>query len=374
MQTKFLLIASFPDSILTFRGDLIKALQYQQLEIHVVAPDITRSLKNKLTEMGVVVHDIYLERTGTNPASDFKYLLSLYKLIKEIKPKYTLGYTIKPVIYGSLAAKLANVNNRFSLITGLGYAFTGEVSGKRQWLQKVLQTLYKVALTANKTVFFQNNDDKTLFEQLGLVNKQQNIIVVNGSGIDIDKFKAVDLPEVPSFLLIARLLGDKGVREYAQAAGMLHKQCPDIKCSLVGWIDNNPDAISQMELDEWVKSGAIEYLGRLSDVQSVIQDSSIYVLPSYREGTPRTVLEAMAMQRAIITTDAPGCRETVIDKENGLLVPVKDSHALYESMLYLVEHPEEVKRMAKASRLMAEDKFDVHKVNKVMLTGMGIIE
>ena len=373
MQTKFLLIASFPDSILTFRGDLIRALQNQQLEVHVIAPDISNELKNQLIEMNVVVHDIYLERTGTNPISDFKYLLSLYKLIKQIKPKYTLGYTIKPVIYGSIAAKLAKVHHRFSLITGLGYAFTGEVSGKRKWLQKVLQTLYKVALTANKTVFFQNNDDKTLFEQLGLVNKHQKIIVVNGSGIDIDKFKAVDLPEVPSFLLIARLLGDKGVREYAQAAGMLHKQYPDIKCSLVGWIDNNPDAISQMELDEWVKNGAIDYLGRLSDVQPAIQDSSIYVLPSYREGTPRTVLEAMAMQRAIITTDAPGCRETVIDKENGLLVPVKDSHALYESMLYLVEHPEEVKRMAKASRLMAEDKFDVHKVNKVMLTGMGII-
>ncbi|HIF9179484.1 TPA: glycosyltransferase family 4 protein [Photobacterium damselae] len=373
MKNKFLLIASFPDSILTFRGDLIRALQHQQLDVHVVAPDISNELKEELIEMDIVVHDIHLERTGTNPISDINYLVSLYKLIKEIKPDYTLGYTIKPVIYGSIASKLAKVSHRFSLITGLGYAFTGDVKGKRKYLQKILQGLYKIALSTNETVFFQNKDDKALFEHLNLINSQANTAIINGSGIDVEKFSPTTLPDIPSFLLIARLLGDKGVREYAQAASLIRKKYPEVNCRLVGWIDDNPDAISQMELDEWITSGAIEYLGRLSNVQPAIQNCSIYVLPSYREGTPRTVLEAMAMQRAIITTDAPGCRETVINNVNGLLVPVKNSQALYDAMLYLVENSDEVEPMAIASRQLAEEKFDVHKVNEKMLQGMGIV-
>lgn len=369
---KILLIASFADSILKFRGELIHSFQNENIEVHVVAPDINTVLEVQLKSKNINVHHINLERNGYNPISDIKYLISLYKLIRKIKPEYTLGYTIKPVIYGGISAWLANVSKRYSLITGLGYAFTGNVTGKRFFLQKLLHFMYKLSLSKSSLVLFQNNDDKNLFNKLNIIDSSKSC-VVNGSGINISVFSPQEIPEVPSFLLIARLLGDKGIREYVDASRKLRKKHPSIKCNLVGWIDSNPDAISQLELDEWIANDYINYLGCLADVKPAIANSSIYVLPSYREGTPRTVLEAMAMQRAIITTDAPGCRETVTHELNGLLVPIKDSEALYLAMLRLVENPILVKDMSLASRIIVEDKYDVHKVNKQMLKYMEII-
>jgi glycosyltransferase involved in cell wall biosynthesis len=174
------------------------------------------------------------------------------------------------------------------------------------------------------------------------------------------------------FLFIGRLLGDKGVREYAQAAHLLKISHPQVQCALVGWIDSNPNAINQAELDGWVADGSIEFLGRLSDVRPAIEACSVYVLPSYREGTPRTVLEAMAMGRAVITTDAPGCRETVVDGDNGFLVPVKTVDALADAMARFINDPDLAFRMGQRGRQLAEDKYDVHKVNAVMLKEMGL--
>ncbi|WP_431777431.1 glycosyltransferase [Ottowia caeni] len=197
--------------------------------------------------------------------------------------------------------------------------------------------------------------------------------MVNGSGVDVSAFSVVPLPEARiQFLLIARLLGAKGVREYAQAAKLVRAHHPASRFVLVGFIDDNPDSISQSELDSWVADGTLEFLGQLSDVRPAIAASSVYVLPSYREGTPRTVLEAMAMGRAIITTDTPGCRETVLDGDNGYLVPVKSVDALVQAMSRFVEDPGLAARMGARSRQLAEDKYDVHKVNSVMLREMGI--
>jgi len=172
--------------------------------------------------------------------------------------------------------------------------------------------------------------------------------------------------------MICRLLGDKGVREYAAAAKKLREKQKQACIRLIGWIDENPDSISPAELDEWVHSGDVEFLGYLQDIRPAIADSSVYVLPSYREGTPRTVLEAMAMGRPIITTDAPGCRETVVDGENGLLVPVKSVSRLVEAMQRFIENPDLAVEMGKRSRAIAEEKYDVRKVNEVMLREMGI--
>lgn len=369
---KFVVIASFPGSILSFRGALISAIQAQNFEVHVIAPFMDNTLCEELQDKGIIVHQIILNRTGLNPLSDAKSLLQLFTTIRNIKPYYSMAYTIKPVIYGSLAAKFSGVKQSFSLITGLGYAFTGEAKGKRKLIQKLLHLFYRTALKTNQVVFFQNNDDKALFQQLKLIPSDKEPVVVNGSGIDISAFKPAALPEQCDFLLIARLLGDKGVREYAQAAKQLKLSHPSLTCRLVGWIDDNPDAIKQQELDEWINGGYIEYIGHLTNIQPAIEDCAVYVLPSYREGTPRTVLEAMAMGRPIITTDAPGCRETVVNGENGYLVPVQNSEALYQKMVQLAESPELVQQMGQASRKMAEDKFDVHKVNHAMLSAMGI--
>lgn len=371
---KFLLIAGYPDSLLNFRGPLLRALMAKGLEVHVAAPDLPPNsmIRQKLEALGVQVHEVALKRTGMNPLADMTTVYHLWRLMRRIKPDFSLGYTIKPVIYGNFAAWLAGVPRRFALITGLGYAFQGE-AGQRTWLKRTVQSLYRAALGKAHKVFFQNPDDEALFQSLGIIKpSDQKTIVVNGSGIDVSHFAITPLPPVIEFLLIARLLGDKGVREYVKAATMVRQQHPDVRFGLVGWIDENPNAIGENELQHWIESGDVQFYGRLDDVKPAIARCSVYVLPSYREGTPRTVLEAMAMGRPIITTDAPGCRETVVNGDNGFLVPVKAVDELAIAMLKFVAQPGLVSRMGERSRQIAEEKYDVNKVNEHMLREMGV--
>lgn len=372
---KILLVASLADSLINFRGPLIAALQKKGLKVHVAAPNLPESAPTRiaLQARGVVVHQVPISRAGINPWSDLGSLWALWRLMLKVKPDLVLAYTIKPVIYASLAACLAGMPKRFALITGLGYAFTGNATGLRTWIKGAARILYKQALARVDKVFFQNPDDEALFRDLRLLPARSPSVVVNGSGVDVSKYSVIALPQSGiHFLLIARLLGDKGVREYAMAAARIKTNYPSVQISLVGWIDQTPDAIAQHELDSWIKSGALEYLGRMEDVRPAIAACSVYVLPSYREGTPRTVLEAMAMGRPIITTDAPGCRETVIDGENGFLVPVKSVDALVEAMERFINEPDLAARMGKRSREIAEEKYDVHKVNAVMIREMGL--
>ncbi len=364
-------------SLTGFRKPLIQALVSQGLEVHAAAPELLGNKKvfAELSAIGVNCYDVPLSRTGMNPVSDLKTMFSLLHLMKKIKPDYFLGYTIKPVVYGNLAAILAGVPHRFALITGLGYTFINGQSLKRKFASKLAHILYKAALSKTHKVFFQNPDDEALFRQLGLLPVNVPSIVVNGSGVPVHEYPntPVSSYEQPKFLLIARLLGDKGVREYAAAAQIVKRQYPQIKFGLVGHTDINPNSISQNELDTWVNNNVLVAYGQQSDVKPFIAACSVYVLPSYREGTPRTVLEAMSMGRAIITTDAPGCRETVIDGDNGFLIAVKDADALAEAMLKFIKQPELIGRMGKRSREIAEEKYDVHKVNHHMLSEMGIV-
>ncbi len=374
MKKRFLMVAGYPDSLLNFRGPLLNALVAAGLDVHVAAPDLPANseVRQRLEALGVQVHEVPLNRTGINPVSDFCSLFKLWRLMRRLKPDLSLAYTIKPVIYGNVAAWLAGVPHRFALITGLGYAFQGE-AGQRSWLKKIVQNLYRIALAKVNKVFFQNPGDEALFYDQGILNSaNRKTVVVNGSGIDVDSFTVAHFPETTQFLLIARLLCDKGVREYVQAATKVRKQYPNTVFGLVGWIDENPNAIDGDELQSWVDSGVVKFYGRLADVKPAIADSSVYVLPSYREGTPRTVLEAMAMGRAVITTDAPGCRETVVHGKNGFLVPVKSTTELAAAMIHFIEKPELVVAMGRVSRLFAEEKYDVRKVNNHMLREMGI--
>lgn len=372
----FLLIASFPDSLLAFRGALLDTLRKKGATIHVAAPGlpVDSPLRQAIEDAGCHVHDFPLSRAGMNPLVDLWSMLCLMRLMARIKPDIVLAYTIKPVVYGLLAAKVLGVPRRIALVTGLGYSFQNEESGSkgRQLLRKLVQRLYSLALKGSAVVFFQNPDDEALFRSRALLTNSTRSVVVNGSGVDTARYNVEPFPQVVSFLLIARLLGDKGVREYVAAARIVKQAHPGVIFNLVGWIDENPDAISVQELEQWVADGVINYLGRLDDVRSAISDASVYVLPSYREGTPRTVLEAMAMGRAIITTDAPGCRETVEPGYNGFLVPVKDVVKLAEAMCSFITQPAQIGTMGNASRTLAEQKYDVNKVNEVMVKEIGM--
>lgn len=373
---KILVVASAAESLVNFRGPLIKAFRERGLDVHVAAPDFATSgeTQMRLETMGITTHCITMSRTGMNPLADIRCMWSLWVLMLKIKPEIMFAYTIKPVVYGVIAASLAGVHKRFVLITGLGYAFTGSASGIRLLVKSIAQGFYAVALKRAEKVFFQNPDDESCFKRLGLIPKDGLSLVVNGSGIDLVGFDVSPLPtDNINFLLIARLLGDKGVREYVEAARLVRLTYPSVCFRLVGWIDSNPDAISQAELDQWIDEGTIEYLGRLKDVRGAIACCSVYVLPSYREGTPRTVLEAMAMGRPIITTDAPGCRETVINGYNGFLVPIKSVSGLVQAMKRFIEDKKLIQTMGICSRQLAEKKYDVNKVNEAMISEMGVL-
>lgn len=368
----FLLLAGFADSIPGFRGDLIRALRSAGTQVHVAAPNLTRNsaVMNFIVKHGCFAHDLPLRRAGINPLVDLRLIAALVQLMRKIQPAILLGYTVKPVVYGSIAGWVAGVPRRYAMITGLGYAFTGPRNGV---LRGIVRKLYRIALARTHKVFFQNPDDRRLFRATGILAAETPAVVINGSGIDVHTFGAYPLPaDAISFLMIGRLLGDKGVREYTAAAERVRSLHPETKFGLVGWIDENPAAITRRELDKWVSDGTVEFYGKLVDVRPPIAASTVYVLPSYREGTPRTVLEAMAMGRPIITTDAPGCRETVSDGDNGFLVPVQSVDALVEAMLKFIEDPTLASRMGKRSREIAVEKYDVHKVNAAMLREMGI--
>jgi len=327
-----------------------------------------------LQELGAGYRQIPLHRTGLNPLKDIKTLFSLRKTLKEIKPDLVFSYTVKPIVYGSIAARMAGIKQMYAMIEGLGYVFTGQ-NMKQKLLRQLVSFLYHRTLKYNRAVFFLNPDDKQLFIERGIVPNAVKPVLINGIGVNIEKFAFVPPKLSPvTFLLIARLIKDKGILEYVEAARLLKQKYPTAIFQLLGPLDINPAAITQTQLNQWTKEGIIEYLGKTNDVRPFIAESSVYVLPSYREGTPRSVLEAMSMGRPVITTDAPGCRETVVNGRNGFLVPVKDISALKSAMEKFILEPDLIIQMGRQSRIIAEEKYDVRKVNRVILQEMGLID
>jgi glycosyltransferase involved in cell wall biosynthesis len=365
------LLGGYAPSLVNFRGPLIAALAERGCQVVAMAPDIDDALGEQIRRLGGEPVSISLNRGGLNPAAD----LASYKALKaefvRLKPDVLIPYTIKPVIWGTLAARAAGVKTVVPMITGLGFAFTGGVEPRRLISRMMASVLYRLALGKADKVLFQNPDDLATFRSLRLLPGRVPTAIINGSGIDIDHFRPAPLPVEPSFLMIARLLGDKGIREFAAAAAGVKERYPAVPVRLVGFLDQTPDSISQSELDAIIASG-VEFLGKMDDVRPAIAGCSVYVLPSYREGTPRSVLEAMAMGRAIITTDAPGCRETVVDGQNGWLVPVKNSEALEAAMVRFIESPEMVEDMGRRSRQIAVEKYDVNAVNADIIGHVGL--
>jgi len=307
-----------------------------------------------------------MSRTGLNPLKDFTTLVFLFNFFRKEKPDIVLSYAIKPVIYGSIAARLARVGAIFSIITGLGHAFISR--GVKGWvLSNIATKLYKVALLGNRKIFFQNPDDQAFYLEKKIINHVDQTQIINGSGVDLNHFYQKPFPETFSFLLVARLLKEKGIYEYVEAARRVKIKFPNVEFKLVGFLDHNPSVISESDLKEWQKEGIIKFLGRSENVVEELQECSVFVLPSYREGTPRTVLEAMAVGRPIITTDVPGCRETTITGYNGFLVKAKDIGSLQKAMEKLIENSTLLSEMGARSRQLAEEKYDVHKVNRIII-------
>ncbi len=369
---KIVVLSSHTPSLFWFRMDMMQDFIQKGYEVYAIGNEPEEKWSETFKEKNITYIRAKISRNGINPLTDIKTFLSLKKILKNIKPDKIFAYQAKTVIYGSLAASSLGIKNIYSLIAGCGSIFISK-SVVAKVLRPVLKLEYKTALKYNKKVFFQNIDDVLLFSSLGIVPREKTVII-NGSGVDIERFSVKPLPKEFAFLNISRLIKDKGIVEYLEAARLVKKKYPEVRFLLVGPFDTNPSALTPEELGVYLKDGIVEYFGEQSDVIPFIEQSSVFVLPSYREGTPKTVLESMSCGRTIITTDAPGCRETVVNGLNGLLVPIKDIGALAEAMIYLIENPENLEVMGAASRKIAEDKFDVHKVNNSIMETMEIIK
>lgn len=365
---KFLLISPKNRPTYNFRGDLLCEIAKRGYEVVATGPN--RDGEDKINAIGARLVVVPLSRNGTSVADDIRYYRALKKVIHEEKPDVTLGYTVKPAIYGALAAKRCGVKGVYSMITGVGYTFTSQ-STKARALHKIVSFLYKKALKKADGVFFQNPDDYEMFVRDRLVSADK-CTVVGGSGVNMQHYSPLPYPQTLTFFMLARIMYCKGAVEYLEAAAAVKKAYPNVRFMLLGAIEGIQDSLPRETVQSYVDSGVIEYFGETDDVRPYFEMCSVYVLPSYREGTPRTVLEAMSMGRPVITTDVPGCRQTVVDGVNGFLVPAKDTKALEAAMLRFVADASLVRRFGEESIKLCRERFEIGKVNAAMLEGMKI--
>lgn len=367
-KKRILLIASFDGSLIRFRGDFIKSLVDYGFEVFTAAPSFAEKNSERIKELGATPVQFNLQRTGLNPIKDFKSIRELKSIIKENKIDLVFPYTVKPVIYGSMAANMCNVPV-VSLITGLGYTFTG-LSSKARLLQRFNETLYKLSIRKNKCIVFQNTDDHQLLLDRNVISKKQKAGFVSGSGINLDKFrfKEKSPSDKVSFLFIARLIKEKGVALYMEAAKALKAKYPKTEFHLIGAPEISPSAISEEELKQLHKEGIIIFHGKQRNIEEHLHEKDIFVLPSYyREGLPRTSLEACACGNPIITTDSVGCRESVKEGVNGFLIEPQNLDALIKPMEYFITNPHKIKEMGINSRKYAEERFDVNIINNDLI-------
>lgn len=340
-------------NIWNFRRPVVEALLAGGHQVTILAP--LDDYAPRLTELGCAFLPLEMNAKGLNPVDELRLWRRFRRLFKMQKPDAILSYTIKNNIFGAMAAKSLGIPF-IPNVSGLG---TGFLSGGT--LQLIVEQLYRRAYRGLPVVFFQNEDDRDLFTSRRLVADKQAYILP-GSGIDLEHFRATDLPraDAPVFLMIARLLRDKGVVEFVEAARQIKAERPNVRFQLLGEVGSeNRSAISSGTLEGWVREGTVEYLGTTPDVRPVIEAATCVVLPSYREGAPRTLIEAAAMARPLIATDVPGCRAVVDHEKTGFLCAVRDADSLSVAIKrFLALTPEQRGEMGRAGRSKMEKEYD----------------
>jgi len=366
ISKRLIIVTNSASNLLSFRGRLIKELIDKNFQVLVIIPDSDFSIdfEKNVLKLGAKISTIPLDRAGLNPFRDFLTYLALKSSFKKFKPDIVLSYTSKPIIYSGLAIGKNPKIKFFPNLTGLGYGFTEKFELKRKLINVILKSLYKLSLRFSTAVIFQNPDDELLFDNLN-ITKDRKTFIVNGSGVDLKFYSRTSLPSKPIFLMLSRLVADKGVIEYCEAAKEIRDKFPDVIFQLAGSFDPNPSGLKYDQLKPFIDAKDIEYLGHIKDVREILNRCRYYVLPSYREGTPRSVLEAMSIGRPIITTNTIGCKETVLNGINGLLITPKDKDSLViaiQKMLKLDD--KKVNEMANESIKLVREKYDVRKVNQ----------
>jgi glycosyltransferase involved in cell wall biosynthesis len=343
------------------RFELINSLQKEGFSVSYLFQDQGDELHSDFKRFDVSYVSIPLQRDNTNIISEVSAMFQIVRVLLEGHYEAMIIFGIRTFPVMVIASKLAGINKIVCIVNGTGRLFL--MGGIKGFLVKLVSfpMLWLAFFLAN-FIFFQNTDDLALIKNK-LLLWRQNYGRINGSGVNLETFNIVPLVKTPVFTMICRVTGDKGVNEYIQAAESVKALYPEATFHLIGPMDDDDESVNIKNLSTAVNEGIINYIGPVEDVRPYLLKTRFYVLPSYHEGTPRTVLEAMAMGRPIITTDAPGCRETVINDVNGFLVPIKDAVTLAEKMVWMINHPEEVSKMGEESRRIAEEKYDVHKIN-----------
>jgi glycosyltransferase involved in cell wall biosynthesis len=360
LDKKLLFIVNVDWFFISHRLPIALAALKQGFEVHI-ACCITN--KREILEVhGLIVHPLGISRSGVGLINEFKTFQQLYRVIKSLKPDVMHSVTIKPVLYGNMIARSLKVPVRVASISGLGYVFIAD-GIKARLFRLFISSLYKIALAGVKTVIFQNTSDRDSLMQLGAIQSEQEVFI-RGSGVALEHYPVVEEPNGnPTVMLVARLLVDKGVEEFVAAAKMLKLIRPEVRMVLVGDIDNdNPKSITAVQLVEWIKENTIEHWGYSLNIAETMSKANIIVLPSYREGLPKSLIEAAACGRAVITTDVPGCRDAIDVNVSGLLVPVKTVTPLKDAILKLIDDVELRNSFALAGRKLAEEAFDIKDV------------
>lgn len=349
-------------SMYNFRRQVISHFIKEGYDVVVAAPNDNVHNK-KLEEIGAKFINIELDRKGTNPIGELKLFFRFRKIIKSEKPDYCFFYTIKPNIYGGLAAGLTKTNFT-PITTGLGFVFNN-----KGMVSKISKSLYKAAFSFADNVWFLNDQDKKDFVESKIIKEEKGFVLKAGEGLDINRFHLTEITgDKRSFLLSARMLYEKGVGIFEEAARILKPQYPNVEFNLLGFIDKgNPEGIPEETINQWVKEGNVNYLGKTDDVRPFIEQSTCVVLPSYyREGVPFSILEGAACGRPIITTDNTGCREVVNDGVSGYLCKKKDAQSLAKAMEKIINSDNEtLNKMGKAGREKVENEFNVNDVIEI---------
>ena len=373
---KIVVVGGKARSIMRHRGPLVRAMVQAGHDVVCTAPDNELAMADQIpTVLGARFEPVALRRSSTNPLVDARGVAELAALMRRESPDLVFSYTIKPVIYGSIAARIAGVPQITSLITGLGAGFIA-TNARQRARRRVVTSLYQAALAVNHRIAFQNSDDAALFLELGILPDLSRVEVVDGSGIDLDHFARQPLPPGPlKVLWLGRLLNDKGLIELVDAMRLLRELCPQVQLSVLGLFDDaQPARLSREQVQGWHDDGLITFLGGTDDVRPYIAEAHVVALPSYREGIPRSLLEAMAIGRAILTTDAPGCRHTVRDGVEGFVVPVGNPKAIADAIARFDADPALVERMADAAHARARDTFAVDRINAAMFSAIGLTD
>jgi len=337
----------------------------------VILTGYQHGYEREIEAMGASFIKVTFNRAGFNPFKDISLIMNYLRIIKKERVDLVHSYTIKPNIFGSIAARMAGVSNVYPTLNGIGYAFTSK-GIKARVARFFASILYRIAFKYSKAIFVHNSDDIDLMVGIHLAEEEKFVLTL-GSGIDTQYYKASPMPDTISFLLISRLLKVKGIMEYIEAAQQVKQKYPEISFHLVGPTDPNPTGIKLKDIQRDIDNNIIDYHGNQADVRPFLKNAAVLVLPSYREGIPHTVLEAMSTGRAILTTDVPGCRETVVNGKNGFLVRPYSGEHLAEKMLWMIENPEKVQEMGYNSLLIAKEKFEVKLVNQTILNTMNLL-